>query len=279
MGRLVDVTGKRYGRLEVIARAGSNHRKKALWTCRCDCGATVVALGCYLRNGDTGSCGCLNRDRINGNSHGVTHGQSAAGGRRRATPEYAAWGGIINRCENPHAANYADYGGRGIAVCERWRGSFEAFLEDMGKRPEGSGSESRAKFSIDRIDNDGNYEPGNVRWTTRTGQARNTRANRLTLDMAQEILGRVEHGERESAIARRMGLPRSTVNNVISGACWSELPRPVSKFDRRIPATVIAEVLRRKALGEIPQHIARSVGLNHGSVRRVLLKHAATLTG
>lgn len=91
---------------------------------------------------------------------------------RRGAPEYLAWGSIIQRCTNPKNENYATYGGRGISVCAEWRASYEAFLADVGRRPS-------AEHSIDRIDNDRGYEPGNVRWATSGVQARNTRSTRL----------------------------------------------------------------------------------------------------
>jgi hypothetical protein len=111
-------------------------------------------------------------------------------------PEYKAWGHIIQRCENPKTKKFHNHGGRGIKVCERWRNSFVDFLADMGKRPS-------AKHSIDRIDNDGNYEPGNCRWATNLEQSRNRRTNRLiTVD-----------GETMCSVdaARKYGLKRQTL--------------------------------------------------------------------
>jgi hypothetical protein len=95
----------------------------------------------------------------------VKHGKSK-------TAEYGIWVGMLNRCENPENESYGNYGGRGIRVCERWRGSFLAFLEDMGPRPSPG-------LSINRIDNDGDYEPGNCCWATSREQMRNTRSNAL----------------------------------------------------------------------------------------------------
>ena len=157
MAKLKDLTGERFSRLLVVEHAHSvNYRHS--WRCRCDCGNSVVALGSNLRTGKTRSCGCL----MKGCAH--THGLSRL-------PEYHVWASMIQRCTNKNNTRYHCYGGRGISVCERWH-TFPEFFEDMGPRP------SR-NHSIDRINNDGNYEPGNVRWATYVEQANNKRFNNL----------------------------------------------------------------------------------------------------
>lgn len=159
LGRARNLTGARFGRLIVISFAGTNSRRDALWLCRCDCGIEKIVSRNHLtrRSFRTLSCGCLNRDVC------TSHGYGSITDRR---PEYEAWHAMKQRCLNPKHKSYHRYGGRGITICDRWRDSFEAFLADMGPRPS-------ADLSIDRIDNDGNYEPSNCRWTTRQVQMSN----------------------------------------------------------------------------------------------------------
>lgn len=160
-----DLTGLRFGKLLVVKRSGSRG-KGSLWECRCECGIIKQIMRCNLVKAHTVSCGCHRRQRL------TTHGM-------KNRPEYRIWLAMKNRCHNPAIATnplYRDYGGRGIKVCERWRASFPDFLADMGPKPS-------PDHELDRIDNDGDYEPGNCRWATVTQQARNRRSNLLlTID-------------------------------------------------------------------------------------------------
>ena len=164
--RLIDLTGKRFGRLTVKGRNPKNTRfKHPRWDCICDCGNVAVIQGEKLRNGETKSCGCLQREiAIMANT---IHGNACRG---KLSTEYSSWNALKNRCLNMNAEKWPNYGGRGIKICDRWIDSFENFLYDMGKRPEGCSS-------IDRKDNDGGYEPGNCRWATYKQQAGNTSKN------------------------------------------------------------------------------------------------------
>jgi hypothetical protein len=179
-----ELIGQRFERLLVISAAGKNKSKKLLWLCRCDCGVERIVAGNNLRSGDTRSCGCLNRqlaaERL------TTHGG-------RKTLEYSSWTKAKQRCTNPNAINFHHYGERGIKFL---LDNFEEFLAHIGPKP---GKE----YSLDRIDNSGNYEYGNVRWATQKNQCRNKRNNRY-LTYQNETLCVTDWAE-------RLGLNRTTI--------------------------------------------------------------------
>ncbi len=156
---LIDLTGTVFGRLTAIRRHGSDSGKGATWTCLCSCGKESVVPSHALRTGNTRSCGCLKMDLIKTQTR--THGLSK-------TPLYAVWIMMIQRCTNPRNKDFKYYGGRGIKVCHRWAFSFLDFVQDVGMKP-------FPRAEIDRKDNDGDYEPNNFRWATRTQQMQNTR--------------------------------------------------------------------------------------------------------
>jgi len=172
----LDITGTKFNKLTAISfshKAGS--QKKAKWLFKCECGGEKIIDKWRVMGNYTKSCGCLMRagqERFIKNS--TTHGLS--GGRKNRKPEYGIWRGIKRRCLKSNDAGYKNYGGRGIKICDRWKDSFLNFWMDMGERPS-------KKYSIDRIDNNGNYEPANCRWATRLEQGRNKRGLRLiTID-------------------------------------------------------------------------------------------------
>lgn len=165
MNAVLDLAGRRFGRLAVAGRDGSMGGEAA-WSCVCDCGSTVTVRGYSLRAGMTMSCGCLQKEMTS--KAKMTHGL-------RRSKTYRVWSAMRQRCSNPSNAAFNDYGARGIVVCEAWDRSFEAFLSDMGHAPAGG--------SIERIDNSQGYSPTNCVWSTAAAQARNKRNNVvLTVD-------------------------------------------------------------------------------------------------
>ena len=161
MSALIDLTGKKFGRLRVLALHPERYRcgKQTVpqWLCHCDCGAETIVRGCNLRSGNTTSCGCVRKEQAS--KRHTTHGLT----KSRA---YRTWHNMKNRCLNPNFTSYPNYGGRGINFDERWR-EFEAFYADVDDPPDG--------LSLDRPDNDGNCGPANWRWADRSTQRRNQR--------------------------------------------------------------------------------------------------------
>jgi hypothetical protein len=163
---IVNIVGKKYGRLTVIRFLGVR-KGRGTWECQCECGNVTNVITDSLNSGNTKSCGCIQKDFIS--KRMTTHGYCK---NHEITSEYKSWSSMNTRCYNEKATGYEDYGGRGIQVCERWKNSFENFIADMGPKP-------TKNHSIDRFpDNDGNYEPTNCRWATDEQQRRNKRNNR-----------------------------------------------------------------------------------------------------
>jgi hypothetical protein len=165
--KALDISGLRFGRLTALhidPLRGTNRH----WVCACECGNRATVQISRLRSGKTKSCGCL-RSEVLRAICGKARRRHGHASNWEKTSEYHSWQAMWRRCTNPKHKSYADYGGRGIRVCDRWK-DFSKFLEDMGLKP-GRG------FSIDRIENQGNYEPGNCKWSTPKQQAGNRRSS------------------------------------------------------------------------------------------------------
>ena len=163
MNAPIDETGNKFHRLTAVRRI-YNGKRGTPWEFKCDCGNIVISTITNVKHGTTKSCGCLLIEVLRERS--ITHGHSV---NRKRSKTLKLWYGAKSRCFNPNDERYPNYGERGITMCERWSSSFQNFLDDMGECPSGK--------SIDRIDVNGNYEPGNCSWATSMQQARNRTDN------------------------------------------------------------------------------------------------------
>lgn len=161
-----DLTGQRFGRLSVLGPIDRDKFSNIIWLCLCDCGKYSHSIRGSLISGSSESCGCLQSELVS--SRFTTHGLTSH-------PLYFVWKDILKRCLNPLSKPYPRYGGRGISVFPDWINSLEKFISYASSLPD----YGMPNLTLDRTDNDGNYEPENLRWVTRTKQARNTRRNHL----------------------------------------------------------------------------------------------------
>lgn len=182
------MTGKKFGRLRVIEEEGRGKDGQILWKCKCDCGKTTVVQSHHLRKGNIKSCGCLNQEAK------TKHGMSSKKNKQRI---YRIWESMKARCININHRYYNRYGGRGITVCNEWQEDFRAFYDWA------MANGYQDNLTIDRIDNDGNYEPENCRWVTYEEQNNNTRQN-VTITLNGETHTVAEW-------VRITGIPRNTI--------------------------------------------------------------------
>ena len=215
--RVIDLAGQVFGRLTVLSFSDhGNEPGRAHWLCRCECGVEKAVSGKSLRRGLSLSCGCRKSE--------VTAARNATqGGLAKANwSVYSVWAKMLERCDDGHPR----YSGRGITVCERWR-TFANFLVDMGPRP--------PRLTLERIDNDGNYEPGNCRWATRKEQMRNTSVNRyIEIDGRKMVI---------TAWAAEMRVTTGMISHRINKLGWSEV-RAVLEPPRRRVSRVVTQTAR-----------------------------------
>lgn len=161
--RIKDITGLRFGRLVAVRRTRTNKHGQSIWGFVCDCGASCERHIGAVSSGNTQSCGCLFLESAT--TRARKHGQSHLA-------EYHVWHDMLRRCNKPSCSSYSNYGGRGIKVCQRWSSSFDAFLLDVGYRPQ---AESGYRIDLDRRNNEGDYEPDNCRWISHIDNCNNSR--------------------------------------------------------------------------------------------------------
>jgi len=161
----INLTGQLFGKLIVLYESPNRHNGGSVeWYCKCECGNVKSIASASLRSGNSTSCGCYGLEMLA--KHRIKHGKCPRSGR---SAEYVVWDAMIQRCTNPNNEVYHHYGGRGIQIFEPWL-DFANFYKDVGNRPS-------SRYTLDRIDNNGNYEPGNIRWATIKTQSRNKRSN------------------------------------------------------------------------------------------------------
>lgn len=220
MRKYAVAAGQKFNRLTAVEPGPRNKNYGRRWHCRCACGQIVLVDEASLHTGATKSCGCWRREMQDAMRRGRRGPGRGDDGKR--TPTYSVWTNMKTRCLNRRNAAYPLYGGRGIKVCERWM-KFENFLADMGDKPEGK--------SLDRIDVNGNYEPGNCRWATANEQARNQRTTRLNDGVRALIDTRLAEGALQREVAAELGIHQTTVSDYVRRKTWRPEgePRPARK--------------------------------------------------
>jgi len=218
------LNGQTFGYLTAVSLHSTNPRK---WLCVCKCGTNTIVLQSLLLHGRTKSCGCYRREMgVLRGTASATHGEGMNG---KESVEYKTWGAMLSRCNNVNHRMYKYYGAKGIKVCERWH-SYQNFLSDMGRRPEGA--------SIDRIDVTRGYEPDNCRWTDDFTQNRNTTRNRyITVNGMKrcisewcEMLSINRHTLRRLSVEQIESLIKKKLD-IISNQEW-DLPSPLVRVTK-----------------------------------------------
>lgn len=206
-GTDAQIIGKTFGRLTVISEIKSTATTSRKWLCKCSCGGIAKTNAWSLASGRTQSCGCLLKEKIReAHRHGLAR-------RGKKSYLYLIWCSMRQRCKNPKNKGYMNYGGRGIKICARWN-KYENFLKDIGDRP-------TPKHTLDRMNNNGNYEPSNCKWSTRKHQTINRRYTKLTEEHVIEIRSKLPgHRGMAAHLARKYGVTESHISSIKLGKTW-----------------------------------------------------------
>lgn len=254
----LDIVGKRFKRLLILKHEGGEGTlSDQLYEAQCDCGAVIRVTRKSLLKNHKGSCGCLRSESSSANR--TKHGETIRFNGAHVTPEWRAWNAMIDRCSRPSHPSFHNYGGRGITVYAEWLSSFEEFLAYVGRRPS-------SVHSLDRINNNGNYEPGNVRWATHKEQCGNTRRSRVI-----ECSGR---SQTLTGWAEETGLSKSLILDRLKRGWSSEeaLRTPVNSTRRypRVSVLVIESIRNLHSNGVPVKEICNKTGVSVTSVRRIV---------
>jgi len=207
-----DLTGQRFGKLTIVSEAEKivyKHGTAIQWNCECDCGAITKVRTSNLTSGTTTSCGCVHKAAV---SNDITHGLTRKG---KVVPEYWIWRGIKQRCLDIKHEHYENYGGRGITICDEWL-DFETFYKQMGARPSKG-------YSINRINNDEGYYPGNCEWTTQDIQMHNTRTNVFTEELVKQAREMYSNNYTTSEIAKALDTTYASTYAVVKYKSWKTI--------------------------------------------------------
>lgn len=215
---IADLTGQKFGDWTVLRLSHRTPRRprgyRDFWVCRCVCSAEQAVEHYNLTRGHSTGCGACAGAKIA--QAKLIHGNARKRAGHRPTPEYRAWQKAKARCYDVNDPGFPRYGGRGITMCDVWRTSFDAFLADVGPRPS-------ASHSLDRINNDGHYEPGNCRWATKAEQRRNQTRVKLAPADVHAIRAARERGESERSLARRYGVVRHTIHSIVDREIYADV--------------------------------------------------------
>jgi hypothetical protein len=203
-----DLSNQVIENIEFISLSHVDKNKQRIWNCRCFCGKLFQACPTLIRKGNTKSCGCLKRKML------VQRNIDNAKWKNRNTKLHGVWFNMINRCYNKDNPSYKNYGGRGIRVCKEWKNSFDKYfdwiIENLGQKPSDG-------HTLDRIDNNGSYKPGNVRWATWEIQAKNKRGKKLDIKKANKIRkSRLSKYE----LAKKYNVSPETIRRIINNEMW-----------------------------------------------------------